>query len=331
MKIYVSYRRKDSGAYAGRLMDALERRLGRDAVLRPERLIAGGNWAEEQRKIVRTATLMLVVIGPGWLTAHDEYGRRSVDDPDDFVRNEIADALRREIQIVPVLVGGAHFPEAHALPPDIAGLAMRQGIILSDDGWERDFDRLHEVFNRLGWDLGDSGSRSARSPSRPPAPAPTPAPARYSAPVPPPAPPAEPAPVAATGPDAFISHASEDHALAELIVAGLEKQGHRCWLAPRDIPPGTNSYARAITGAIKTSRLMVVIVSAHANQSDDVLNEITLAKNFKVPRLPVRIDSEPLDDGLAYYFSQSQWLDVPGLSHKEIAQRLVTLVHGRPR
>jgi hypothetical protein len=43
----------------------------------------------------------------------------------------------------------------------------------------------------------------------------------------------------------------------------------------------------------------------------------------------VRIDAEPLEDGLAYFFSQSQWLDVPGQSHKEIAQRLVTLVNAR--
>ena len=44
---------------------------------------------------------------------------------------------------------------------------------------------------------------------------------------------------------------------------------------------------------------------------------------------PVCIDSEPLDDGLACFFSQSQWLDVPGLAHKEVAQRLVTLLYDR--
>jgi hypothetical protein len=153
---------------------------------------------------------MLVLIGPDWLTAHDEYGRRSLDDPDDFIRNEIADALRHEIPVVPVLVGGADFPDTHALPLDIGGLAERQGITLSDDEWERDFDRMFDAFNRLGWVPGGSGSRSVRSLSE----APSPAPAR-----------------------------------------------------------------------------------------------------FKVPRVPVRIDSEPLDDGLAYYFSQSQWLDVPGLVH----------------
>jgi hypothetical protein len=313
-KLYVSYRRQDSAAHAGRLIDALEHRLGQGGVLRPERLITSGeDWGLAQHRILRSCTLMLVVIGPSWVTADDGRGVRRLHQPDDTVRGEIADALQREIPVVPVLVGGASYPVAEALPPDIARLTDFQAMRLRDDFWDRDVASMLEQFERLGWDRDD-----AASPAKPPV-----------QPAPPPAATVASAPLTATGPDAFISHASEDHALAELIVAGLEKQGHRCWLAPRDIPPGTDSYARAITGAIKTSRLMVVIVSAHANQSDDVLNEITLAKNYKVPRLPVRIDAEPLDDGLAYFFSQSQWLDVPGQSHKEIAQRLVTLVNAR--
>lgn len=105
----------------------------------------------------------------------------------------------------------------------------------------------------------------------------------------------------------FISFAFEDQQLAFDVVRALESNGMLCWIAKRDIPLGA-SYAKHIPVAIRNSRVMVVIVSEHSNDSDDVLNEITLARNAKVPHVPFRVDASPLSDGFAYFFGQSVWL-----------------------
>ena len=59
---------------------------------------------------------------------------------------------------------------------------------------------------------------------------------------------------------------------------------------------------------------MIVVVSKHPNASEDVLNEVTLAKDAKVRRLPLLIDDSRLDDGLAYFFSQPVRLDAAGMA-----------------
>ena len=63
-----------------------------------------------------SADVLIAVIGPNWATAADGSGRRRLDKPDDFVRLEVGGALRRDIRVIPVLVGGAKMPDAHEFP-----------------------------------------------------------------------------------------------------------------------------------------------------------------------------------------------------------------------
>lgn len=74
--------------------------------------------------------MLLAVIGPRWLTATDEDGRRRLDDPDDIVRLEIAAALEREIRVIPILVEGAVMLRCQELPDSLAGLARRNALSL---------------------------------------------------------------------------------------------------------------------------------------------------------------------------------------------------------
>jgi len=53
------------------------------------------------------ASVIIVVIGPHWLTASDSSGVRRIDDPNDFVALEIASALTRSALVIPVPVDGA--------------------------------------------------------------------------------------------------------------------------------------------------------------------------------------------------------------------------------
>src|SRR5262249_15940800 len=72
-------------------------------------------------------------------------------------------------------------------------------------------------------------------------------------------------------PDVFISYSSRDTPTAERVCAALEESGQlRCWMAPRDIPPGANWSASIIEG-IEASRVMVLIFSRHSNTSPQVL------------------------------------------------------------
>ena len=84
----------------------------------------------------------LVVIGPGWLSAVTPQGTRRLFEPDDYVRLELATVLKRDIRVIPVLVGGAQLPEAAELPDDLHGLAQRQALELHDETWRHDVDGL---------------------------------------------------------------------------------------------------------------------------------------------------------------------------------------------
>ena len=111
--------------------------------------------------------------------------------------------------------------------------------------------------------------------------------------------------------DVFISYATEDAEIAEAVCAGLENSGIGCWIAPRDILPGTR-YGKAIMEGISASRIVVLVYSAHSNSSDDVINEVELAKSRRVLVIQFRIEDVPLSADLEYYLRAPQWLDALG-------------------
>ena len=90
---------------------------------------------------MRSVDAVLVLIGPRWLEARID-GARRLDDPADFVRQEVATALASGKPVIPLLVGGALMPGEADLPAPLAGLARRQAVVLSDGGWQGDVARL---------------------------------------------------------------------------------------------------------------------------------------------------------------------------------------------
>jgi hypothetical protein len=87
-------------------------------------------------------------------------GRR-LDDPEDFVRIEIAAALARNVRVIPVLIAGASLPSAQALPDDLALLGRRQAVELRDARWDSDTEDLVASVERQ---LGASPGRRRLSP-----------------------------------------------------------------------------------------------------------------------------------------------------------------------
>ncbi len=108
--------------------------------------------------------------------------------------------------------------------------------------------------------------------------------------------------------DVFISYSSKDKTVADAICASLEAENIRCWIAPRDVLPGTE-WAAAIMGALDSCRVMVLVFSSSSNTSPQVNREVEHAFNKGLIVVPFRIEDVKPNDGLYYYISSVHWLD----------------------
>lgn len=108
--------------------------------------------------------------------------------------------------------------------------------------------------------------------------------------------------------DVFISYCSEDKEVADAVCAGLEARKIRCWIAPRDVPPG-ESWGRSIVHAIAGGKIMVVIFSGHTNRSRHVMNEIERAVSHEVTIIPFRIEAVTPSEDIELFISSCHWLD----------------------
>ena len=142
--IFISYRRSDDSAAAGRLSMMLEAEFGRNSVfLDTQDIQPGTSFPEVIRDALNRCPIVLAVIGPTWLSAKDEAHRRRIDDPADWVRTEISIALRSpKHKLIPVLIGSHRIPAAEDLNNDLCELADRQAWRLSHDSWESDVNAL---------------------------------------------------------------------------------------------------------------------------------------------------------------------------------------------
>lgn len=160
--IFISYRRDDQAGFAGRLADALEAHFGADNVFRDiEDIHPGEDFVLSIDRHLASVDVMLVLIGPAWLTLSRD-GVRRIDEPDDFVRMEIEAGLNSSRTVLPVLVGEATMPAEKDLPPAIGALARRQALTLSDAGWSSDVARLVAVLDPLFPEVGPLARRSWR-------------------------------------------------------------------------------------------------------------------------------------------------------------------------
>lgn len=126
-------------------------------------------------------------------------------------------------------------------------------------------------------------------------------------------------------PDVFISYASQDAAVASAVVAALERQGIKCWIAPRDVTPGA-LYADEIIRSINGAKALVLVLSTSAVASPHVGKEIERASSKRRPIIAVRIDSAPLTMALEYFLSESQWVDIGADGTEAAFAKLVAAV-----
>src|SRR5918993_3942151 len=142
-RVFISYRRDESAGYAGRIADSFEEYFGEDKVFRDiDSLEPGLDFSEAIERALESSEVLVAVIGKNWLTATDAAGQRRLENPDDFVRVEIATALKLNMRVIPVLVQGASMPGTDELPEDLVSIRRRQAIELHDTNWESDIAYL---------------------------------------------------------------------------------------------------------------------------------------------------------------------------------------------
>ena len=161
--IFISYRREDSQALAGRLYDRLAQRFGKERVFRDvDAIDPGANFAEVVAERIGGCDALVALIGKGWVEARDAEGRRRLDLPRDLVKAEIAAALAQGKLVIPVLIEGMSMPAREALPAELVPLSDRNALPISDSRFDFDVGRLCSAIDKVCAD------RPAISSTRPP-------------------------------------------------------------------------------------------------------------------------------------------------------------------
>jgi hypothetical protein len=111
--------------------------------------------------------------------------------------------------------------------------------------------------------------------------------------------------------DIFVSHSTSDKGVAEWLVGALETAGVTCWIAPRDIPPGSD-FGEEIFTAIEQSTMFVLVFSNRADGSKHVLREVDLALDRDKIIVPIKIDDSVPTGGMGYRLRTVQWIDAGG-------------------
>ena len=165
-RIFISYRREDAGYPAGWLYDGLVSHFGADRVFKDvDSIEPGDDFAEVIGAAVGSCSVLLAVIGVGWLAAADDDGRPRLDDPSDLVRLEIETALQRGVRVIPVLVAGARIPRRAQLPTSLETLAGRQAVELSYARFSTDLNVLIRVLDKT-LTSGPSAPAKPQSPGK---------------------------------------------------------------------------------------------------------------------------------------------------------------------
>lgn len=145
--VFLNYRNQNSALAARMLVAELTAHFGTDRVFLDNAVIeAGQNFDKVITERLRDCTVLLAVIGPGWLEAKSPSTGGTVFDDGDWVRREIASALRKKgMTVIPIYLDGARSPQKHELPRSLVGLASLHGLPLRRNDLETDLARIIEV------------------------------------------------------------------------------------------------------------------------------------------------------------------------------------------
>jgi len=125
-------------------------------------------------------------------------------------------------------------------------------------------------------------------------------------------------------PKIFITYSSKDQKVARTICTALENRGLACWISSRNVRPGQN-FQEQIVKAIRGARIMVLVFTTNANNSNEIKKELALASQNNLVVIPVRIEDVAPNEAFAYEFATRQWIDLFEDWEKSMAE-LVELI-----
>jgi hypothetical protein len=140
LSVFINYRRQDTAAAAEHLHVSLGQKLGMERIFRDEATIElGEEFPEVIEQAIRSASVVLALIGPSWLTVKGKSGKRRLDEPLDYVRRELETAMKHRVKVIPVLVDGATMPTNDELPESLRHLELKNALTIP---WQEGIDKL---------------------------------------------------------------------------------------------------------------------------------------------------------------------------------------------
>jgi len=148
--IFINYRKDDSNWNALALYNELQKYFDKSRLFKDFNAIQpGDDFVLSIEQALSKCDVLLVVIGRQWLQVRNSNNIRRLDDPDDYVRIEIATALERGIQVIPVLFDNTPIPAPQQLPDNLKALSRRQAIEINPNGFEDAVKRLAVAIKKV--------------------------------------------------------------------------------------------------------------------------------------------------------------------------------------
>lgn len=95
-------------------------------------------------------TALLAIIDKDWLSVNSENGKRKIDEPYDYVRIMIEEAMDQNIPVIPAVIEGCDLPGSDDLPSEIRGLAFyKEMVIQTGDEFNNDIDLVASSLNSI--------------------------------------------------------------------------------------------------------------------------------------------------------------------------------------
>ena len=133
-KIFISYRHDDSEYIVGRIYEDLCTAYGKKNIFKDvDSIPLGVDFRNVISEVVHSCDILIALIGEKWNTIADDFGDPRINDPDDYVRIEIEEALLRNIPVIPILTSKAELPKENELPDSLKELAYRNAIRIRPD------------------------------------------------------------------------------------------------------------------------------------------------------------------------------------------------------
>ncbi len=157
MKVFLSYRRADSQATAGRMAQFLDAIPAVDEVfLDVDGIAPGENFESKIQDTLAQVSHAFVLIGPAWAGPVGATGKTRLFDDDDMVRREVRLALASRAKLVPLLLDDTRMPRPADLPPDLKALSSINAFSLRTAHFDEDMDDLLDAL------LGNKQGRGSR-------------------------------------------------------------------------------------------------------------------------------------------------------------------------